>query len=104
MLIVPFSELGLPLAAGFPPLPALPTTDLPSIGLPLPNTGGTSSPADILAQLSSIQGQVTTVTSILNNLPAGTSLEQLKQALAIATQIRTLAAPIVERIQALGRK
>lgn len=97
-------ELGLPSAAGFPPLPALPTTDLPTIGLPLPTTGTVSSPADIVSQLSSIQGQITTVTSILNTLPAGTSVDQLKQALAIASQIRSLAAPIVDRIQALGRK
>lgn len=97
-------ELGLPSAPGFPPLPALPTTDLPTTGLPIPSTGGVSSPADVVAQLSAIQGQVTTVTAILNNLPAGTSLDQLKQALAIAGQIRTLAAPIVDRVRDLGRK
>ncbi|KAK7707001.1 hypothetical protein SLS64_007209 [Diaporthe eres] len=101
--ILAICQLGLPSAAGFPPLPALPITDLPTLGIPLPGAGGNSSPADIVAQLSSIQGQVTTVTSILTNLPAGTSLEQLKQALAIASQIRSLAAPIVERIQALGQ-
>lgn len=104
LLTRPQIELGLPSAAGFPPLPALPTTDLPTIGLPLPTTGTVSSPADIVSQLSSIQGQITTVTSILNTLPAGTSVDQLKQALAIASQIRSLAAPIVDRIQALGRK
>ncbi|KKY32802.1 hypothetical protein UCDDA912_g07244 [Diaporthe ampelina] len=101
--ILALTQLGLPSAPGFPPLPALPTTDLPTTGLPIPTTGGVSSPTDILAQLSSIQGQIITVTSILNNLPAGTSLDQLKQALSIAGQIQSLATPIVDRVRDLGQ-
>ncbi|POS78445.1 hypothetical protein DHEL01_v203176 [Diaporthe helianthi] len=101
--ILTFTQLGLPPAAGFPPLPALPITDLPLTGLPLPPAGTVSSPADLVNQLSSIQALINNVSTILSNLPAGTSLDQLKQALALAGQIRTMAAPLVERILALSQ-
>ncbi|KAG8164448.1 hypothetical protein KVR01_006366 [Diaporthe batatas] len=101
--VLNITQAGLPPADGFPALPALPIADLSLPGLPLLPAGTVSSPADIVNQLSSIQSLIDTVHTILSNLPTGTSLDQLKQALALAGQIRTLAAPIVERIQALGQ-